>query len=93
MTTEQQLRLMQLPEQWPLRAVLALVHRQKRDGYGLPLCALLAMGHGSRVFFANVGDFRPGELASRRALELAVKRFESVSYLTFRAVLADWRID
>ena len=54
---------------------------------------MLAVGHGSRVFFANVGDFARADLQTRAAFEAALKRLESVRYLSFAAILEEWRID
>jgi hypothetical protein len=85
---------MQTPSLWPFKVLLPLAHRTRVDSLGSPVCGVLAIGHRATVFLANVGDFRREELQSRSAFELALKRFESVSYVSFSAALADgWRVD
>jgi hypothetical protein len=85
---------MQTPSLWPFRVLLPLVHSTRLDATGGPLCGVLAVGHRATVFLANVGDFASSELQSRGAFELALKRFETVSYLSFAALEADgWRVD
>lgn len=87
------LALMQTPERWPFKLILPLCHRTKKDGYHYPLTAVLAVGHRMRVFFADVGAFERADLQSRAAFEKALKRFESVRYLTFEAISKEWRVD
>lgn len=87
------LALMQTPERWPFRTMLPLCHRSRVDETHYPVQALLALGHGSRVFFANVGDFERSDMQTRAAFEAALKRLESVRYLSFAAILEEWRID
>lgn len=85
---------MQTPSLWPFRVLLPLAHRTRLDAYGSPLCGVLAIGRRARIYLANVGDFEPSELQSKHAFEAALERFESVSYLSFSAALADgWRVD
>lgn len=82
------------PERWPFRVVLPLAHTTQKDQWGSPVCAVLAYGHGPTLFFANVGDFERLELQSRSAFELALTRFESLTFMTYEAILkAGWRID
>jgi hypothetical protein len=85
---------MQTPSLWPFKVLLPLAHRTRVDELGSPVCGVIAIGHKARVYLANVGDFEPAELQSKIAFERALQRFESVSYLSFSAALADgWRVD
>lgn len=91
---EDALRTMQLPERWPLRVVLALAHTKRKDAFGLPVCGFVALGHGPRVYLANVGDLGRAELLSRAAFDEALKRIEVMCYLSFEAIVYDgWRVD
>ena len=87
------LALMQTPERWPFRKLLPLCHRTRVDETHYPAQAVLALDHGTRVFFANVGSFTRAELQTRDAFEAALKCLESVRYLSFAAILEEWRID
>lgn len=94
MTPETALALMRDPTRWPLRFVLPLVHAELRDQYGSPAQAFLAYGHGAQVFRGNVLDFKHGDNANRARFEAALTRFDSVSFLTFEAILgAGWKVD
>lgn len=84
---------MQTPERWPFRVMLPLAHRVRVDEHHYPVCAVLAVGHRTRVFYANVGDFDRAELQTREAFNEALKRFESVPYLSFAAIAKEWRVD
>ena len=87
------LALMQTPERWPLRVMLALCHRTRVDGDHYPVTGILAEGHRTTVFYANVGDFSRDDLRTRDAFNAALKRFDSVPYLSFEAIAKDWRVD
>jgi hypothetical protein len=93
MSDARTLAILERPQFWPWRVVLPLAHRTRIADGGLPVCAVLAAGHGTRVFFANVGDFKRSELRDRNAFDAALKRFASVQYTSFRAILAEWRVD
>lgn len=84
---------MQNPARWPFRVMLPLCHRTRVDGYHYPVTAILAVGHRTTVFYANVGDFDRAELQTRDAFNAALKRFESVPYLSFEAIAKEWRVD
>ena len=85
---------MQSPDVWPFAVMLPLVHRTRLDDSGSPLCGLLARGHGSRLYLANVCDFTRSELHSQKEFERALRGFESVAYISFAAIIGDgWRID
>jgi hypothetical protein len=87
------LAIMQDSRRWPFRVVLPLAHRTRLDQDHFPLCAVLAVGHRTRVFFAELGSFTRAELQSQKAFDTALKRFQSVSYVSFAAILKEWRID
>jgi hypothetical protein len=94
MTDEESLALMEHPERWPLKIALALAHAKRTDETGFPLVGFLAWGHGPKVYLANLGDFQPGESTTRAGFEKALERFESLSYVSLRAVLGDgWNVD
>ena len=87
------LALMQTPERWPFRNLLPLCNRTSVDEFHYPISAVLAVGHGTRVFYGNVGDFSRAERQTRKAFEEALQRLQSVQYLSFAAILEEWRID
>lgn len=89
------LALMQTPERWPLRVVLALSHASKRDPRsGLPELGFLAIGHGPKVYLGELGEFRPGETRERARFETALERFRAVTFISYAAVLQHgWRVD
>lgn len=87
-----ELETLERSDRWPYRVLLPLAHRTKTDG-GWPLCAVLALGHGTRVYFANLNNFDRSELQSKAAFNAALERFESVHYMSLTAILADWRVD
>lgn len=87
------LAVMQDPKRWPFRVVLPLAHRTRLDPDHFPVCAVLAVGHRTRVYFADVGRFTRAELQSQKAFDAALQRFESVAYVSFAAILKEWRID
>ena len=94
MNQQKAIQTLQHPEAWPFRVLLPLAHSLRRDEQGYPLCGFVALGHGSRVYLGNVGDIDNGELQSRAAFEVALRRFQSVHYLSFDAIIHDgWRVD
>ena len=94
LTLPQQLELMQEPERWPLRVLLALSHVSKRDRFGIPELGFLAIGHGPKVFLGELGEFRPGETRERARFEAALARFRAVSFISYAAVQQHgWRVD
>lgn len=87
------LAIMQDPARWPFKRLLPLCHRTKKDGFHYPVTAVLAVGHGTRVFYANIGDFDRASLQTRDAFSAALQRLESVAYISFAAIAKEWRVD
>jgi hypothetical protein len=77
------------PELWPLRSVLPLVHRERRDEWGLPVQGFLVVGYGSTVFLANIYD-----LEGSAPLAAKLSALEQMTYVSFEAIVADgWEVD
>lgn len=94
MTREQQIELMQNAERWPLYVVLPLAHRTRELESGLSLLGFLAYGHGAIVYLGNVGDFLPGETMAHDTFEAALKRFTSLRFVSWEALVDDgWEVN
>jgi hypothetical protein len=81
--------MMARPELWPLRWILPLVHRERRDDdWGLPSQAFLLAGRGTTVFLGNVYYLEGGPLRAK------LSALERRTYVSFDAIVADgWRVD
>lgn len=94
LTEAEGLALMKAPHKWPLRVVLPLAHATRRDAWGAPECAFIALGHGAKLYLGNVGDFHRGETLQRERFEGALTRFRSLTYVSLEAIAGDgWRVD
>lgn len=93
-TPREHVEFMQSPERWPFRVICPLEHATERGEGGLPKLAILALGHGPRVFLAEVSDFERGEAADRARFEARLKKFERIEFATYaELVAAGWRVN
>jgi hypothetical protein len=90
---EDSLAMMRDTALWPARTVLPLAHAERKDEWGSPALAFLAWGHGSTLYFGNVGDL-PSMRLGQDAFEAHLTTLASLTFVSFDAVLADgWLVD